>query len=77
MDLDATVSRAAAAHVVAEVGDCTDLRRFDDGSFDPVAIRRNAERFDTAHFKQDLLAFVEEKYREHREATAPITWGRG
>lgn len=50
---------------------------FDDGSFDPAAIRRNAERFDTAHFKQDLLAFVEEKYREHREATAPITWGRG
>ena len=36
MDLDATVSRAAASHVVAEVGDCTDLRRFDDGSFDVV-----------------------------------------
>jgi SAM-dependent methyltransferase len=36
MDLDSTVERAAASHVTAAVGDCTDLGRFDDGSFDIV-----------------------------------------
>jgi SAM-dependent methyltransferase len=36
MDLDPTVRRAAAEHVQAEVGDCTDLSRFDSGSFDVV-----------------------------------------
>jgi SAM-dependent methyltransferase len=36
MDLDPTVQRAAADHVQAEVGDCTDLSRFDSGSFDVV-----------------------------------------
>jgi len=36
MDLDTTVRRAAAEHVEAEVGDCTDLTRFDSGSFDVV-----------------------------------------
>lgn len=36
MDLDSIVRRAAAGHVQAEVGDCTDLSRFDSGSFDVV-----------------------------------------
>ena len=36
MDLDPTVRSAAAEHVQAEVGDCTDLSRFDSGSFDVV-----------------------------------------
>jgi len=36
MDLDATVVKAAAPHVEAHVGDCTDLGRFPDGSFDVV-----------------------------------------
>lgn len=36
MDLDSTVEKAAAAHVEAVVGDCTDLSQFDDGSFDVV-----------------------------------------
>lgn len=36
MDVDTTVRRAAAEHVQAEVGDCTDLSRFDSGSFDVV-----------------------------------------
>jgi ubiquinone/menaquinone biosynthesis C-methylase UbiE len=36
MDLDATVKRAAAPHVEAVVGDCTDLTRFEDDSFDVV-----------------------------------------
>lgn len=36
MDLDATVAQAAADHVEAEVGDCTDLSRFADNSFDVV-----------------------------------------
>lgn len=36
LDLDATVERAAAGHVEPVVGDCTDLGKFDDGSFDVV-----------------------------------------
>lgn len=36
MDLDAVVERAAQPHVQAVVGDCTDLSRFDDASFDVV-----------------------------------------
>ena len=36
MDLDSTVRRAASDHVQAEVGDCTDLSRFDTDSFDVV-----------------------------------------
>jgi len=36
MDLDATVERAAAPHVQAELGDCTDLSRFSDNEFDVV-----------------------------------------
>ena len=36
MDLDATVERAAASHVTPVVGDCTDLSKFDDASFDIV-----------------------------------------
>jgi ubiquinone/menaquinone biosynthesis C-methylase UbiE len=36
MDLDGTVRRAAADHVEAVVGDCTDLGRFEDSSFDVV-----------------------------------------
>jgi SAM-dependent methyltransferase len=36
MDLDNTVRSAAAAHVTAVVGDCTDLRRFAAHSYDVV-----------------------------------------
>jgi ubiquinone/menaquinone biosynthesis C-methylase UbiE len=36
MDVDSVVTRAAAPHVRAEVGDCADLSRFDDSSFDVV-----------------------------------------
>ncbi len=36
MDLDATVTRSAADHVEAVIGDCTDLSRFADGEFDVV-----------------------------------------
>jgi len=36
MDIDATVSQAAADHVEAVVGDCTDLSAFEDRSFDVV-----------------------------------------
>lgn len=36
MDIDAVVRTAAAAHVRPEVGDCTDLSRFPDASFDIV-----------------------------------------
>jgi len=40
------------------------IRRLDSTDFDPVAIRRNAERFSVARFKRELGAFVEEKWRE-------------
>lgn len=36
MDLDPVVQRAAAGHVQAEIGDCTDLSSFNDGEFDVV-----------------------------------------
>lgn len=36
MDLDETVRKAAAAHVTAVVGDCTDLSMFGDATFDVV-----------------------------------------
>ena len=36
MDLDATVTRSAAPNVQAEIGDCTDLSRFDSDEFDVV-----------------------------------------
>jgi SAM-dependent methyltransferase len=46
MDLDATVTRAAAAHVEAEVGDCTDLSRFGDDTFDVVFASNLLEHLD-------------------------------
>ncbi len=46
MDLDATVVRAAAPHVEAEVGDCTDLSRFDGDSFDVVFASNLLEHLD-------------------------------
>lgn len=39
---------------------------FDEASYDPIAIRRNAQRFDTACFRRMLLQFVERHYTEHR-----------
>src|SRR6478752_7435161 len=36
MDLDSTVERAAADHVEAVIGDCTDLTRFQVAEFDVV-----------------------------------------
>ncbi|MEO7752165.1 MAG: class I SAM-dependent methyltransferase [Terracoccus sp.] len=46
MDLDGTVVLAAAPHVRAEVGDCTDLSRFEDGSFDVVFASNLLEHLD-------------------------------
>jgi glycosyltransferase involved in cell wall biosynthesis len=40
------------------------IRRLDWTDFDPAIIRRNAERFSVSQFKQELGAFVEEKWRE-------------
>jgi glycosyltransferase involved in cell wall biosynthesis len=39
------------------------IRRLDAADFDPVAIRRNAERFSVHRFKRELRAFVEEEWR--------------
>lgn len=48
MDLDATVQEAAAEHVTAVVGDCTDLSRFQDCSFDVVFASNLLEHLDRA-----------------------------
>ena len=46
MDLDSVVLRAAAAHVQGEVGDCTDLSRFESASFDVVFASNLLEHLD-------------------------------
>lgn len=46
MDLDATVTRAAADHVTAVIGDCTNLARFTDESFDVVFASNLLEHLD-------------------------------
>ena len=57
MDLDSTVQRAAASHVTAVVGDCTDLGTFDDGSFDVVFASNLLEHLERADSSR-LLAGV-------------------
>ncbi len=47
---------------------------FDEAGYDPAAIRRNAERFDSSSFKRDLLQWVGRHYQQHREM--PILAGR-
>ncbi len=49
---------------------CSVLEVFEELSFDPVRIRRNAERFDRAVFKRELAAFVQARYDEHQKARA-------
>jgi SAM-dependent methyltransferase len=46
MDIDDTVRKAAASHVQAEVGDSSDLRRFETGSFDVVFASNLLEHLD-------------------------------
>ncbi|MGL5928529.1 MAG: class I SAM-dependent methyltransferase [Dermatophilaceae bacterium] len=48
MDIDPTVERAAASHVVPVVGDCTDLARFTDDSFDVVFASNLLEHLERA-----------------------------
>lgn len=55
MDLDGTVERAAASHVEAVVGDCTDLSRFDDATFDIVFASNLLEHLERPQ-SQRLLA---------------------
>jgi ubiquinone/menaquinone biosynthesis C-methylase UbiE len=55
MDLDGTVERAAAPHVEAVVGDCTDLARFDDATFDVVFASNLLEHLQRPQ-SQQLLA---------------------
>jgi glycosyltransferase involved in cell wall biosynthesis len=40
------------------------IRRLETTDFDPAAIRRNAERFSVARFKDELSAFIKEKWGE-------------
>ena len=39
------------------------VRRFDESSYDPAAIRAHAEQFDVNKFKAHLQAFIEQKMR--------------
>jgi hypothetical protein len=39
----------------------------DDVTFDPVAIRQHALRFDKAVFQRKLMRLVETRYAEHKE----------
>lgn len=55
MDIDAVVRSAAAPHVRPEVGDCTDLSRFADASFDVVFASNLLEHLDRPQ-AQRLLA---------------------
>lgn len=48
MDLDATVARAAGPGVTPVVGDCSDLSRFEDGSFDVVFASNLLEHLERA-----------------------------
>ncbi len=41
------------------------VRSLDGCNFDPAAIRRNAERFDTACFKRALLQWVDQHAQQH------------
>ena len=53
-------ARQTPADLVAAV------RRFESLSFDPARIRQNAERFSSAVFREQFLAFVERAYQEWR-----------
>jgi glycosyltransferase involved in cell wall biosynthesis len=44
---------------------------FNDADYDPAAIRRNAERFDTACFKRDLLQWIS-RHQEQRRPAQPL-----
>jgi SAM-dependent methyltransferase len=59
MDIGETVKQAAAPGVLAEVGDCTDLRRFSDLSFDVVFASNLVEHLS----RQEGQRLVEESLR--------------
>jgi glycosyltransferase involved in cell wall biosynthesis len=44
------------------------LRRFDPCTYDPVAIRQHALKFDKAVFRQKLSEFVEQVYQQNRKS---------
>ncbi|MGL5865508.1 MAG: class I SAM-dependent methyltransferase [Dermatophilaceae bacterium] len=48
MDIDPTVEHAAASHVVPVIGDCTDLARFVDNSFDVIFASNLLEHLERA-----------------------------
>ncbi len=54
MDIDATVVRAAKPSVTAVVGDCTDLSRFADASFDAVMASNLLEHLERADAERML-----------------------
>jgi glycosyltransferase involved in cell wall biosynthesis len=56
------------------------VRRFESMTFDPMAIRRQAEKFDKEVFKRRIEEFVKEKYQQTKfrsPSPSPATGGEG
>jgi glycosyltransferase involved in cell wall biosynthesis len=51
------------------------LQRFDADTYDPLAIRRHAEQFDTSVFRQRMMAFVTQAWEEHRHGAGSLLEG--
>jgi glycosyltransferase involved in cell wall biosynthesis len=51
------------------------LQRFDADAYDPLGLRRHAEQFDTAVFRQRMMAFVTQAWEEHKHGVAPLLEG--
>jgi glycosyltransferase involved in cell wall biosynthesis len=43
------------------------LQRFDAEQYDPLAVRRHAEQFDVAVFRQKIGSYIDRAYEEHRK----------
>jgi glycosyltransferase involved in cell wall biosynthesis len=53
-----------AAQTAPSLGEA--IQRFDADAYDPEAIRRHAERFDAAVFREQLASYVTQAWEEHR-----------
>ena len=69
--LDTVVDGVTGEHFFPQTADALAeaVASFDPARFDPIAVRRNAERFDTASFNEKLMQFVTGE-KEHRPAAS-------
>jgi hypothetical protein len=49
------------------------MRRFDDGDYDPVALRAHAEKFDAQVFKREISAYVDQAWEEFQRKSVAST----